>query len=81
MSNERAFHIMKPFMSIRAHISKRKHLSFTFDRLGKCNGKMSYDKKGAVTVKNNQMKLYHIPLRVYLCHQGDHWHVTSQLEQ
>ena len=45
-----------------------------------CNGKMMYDKKGAITAKNKRFHDDHTPLRVYECPntRHRHWHLTSQ---
>lgn len=45
-----------------------------------CRGKMVYDKKGAMTVKNSRFKREHVELRIYECQYADHWHVTSQVD-
>lgn len=45
---------------------------------GYCNGKVCYDKKGALTVKNNRFRQDHIVLRLYECWQCKHWHLTSR---
>lgn len=85
MSNKRWLAILfalsaLSFFHMREHINKRKQLKGQYySELKVCGGKMSYDKRGAVTVKNSTMKLYHKPLRVYPCHRGNHWHVTSQV--
>ncbi len=42
----------------------------------KCNGKVCYDKKGAMTAKNKRWEEDHIALRIYQC-EGSHWHLTS----
>lgn len=42
----------------------------------RCNGKVSYDKKGAITAKNRRWDEDHVALRVYQC-MGTHWHLTS----
>lgn len=68
------------FSHMREHINKRKRLGFSYEGNVRCGEKMAYDKKGAVTVKNSAMKLYHKELRVYQCNRGSHWHVTSQLD-
>lgn len=51
--------------------------------LQRCNGKVAYDKKGAVTVKNLRWKEARVELRIYECpfHRNfnRHWHVTSQV--
>jgi hypothetical protein len=44
----------------------------------RCRGKRKYDKKGAVTVKNDRMRRAHTPLRVYNCPDCHGWHVTSR---
>lgn len=48
-------------------------------------GKPCYDKKTAMTVKNNQWRKMHVKLRVYECHVLNawtpaHWHVTSRAD-
>lgn len=43
-----------------------------------CRKKIKYDKKGAITAKNNRMKEDHTALRVYPCDYCNGWHLTSQ---
>jgi hypothetical protein len=43
----------------------------------KCDGKICYDKKGAVTVKNLREREGAGPLRIY--QHGDHWHITHKV--
>ncbi len=43
-----------------------------------CNGKRSYDKKGATTAANHRMQQAHEELFIYACDLGDHWHLTKQ---
>lgn len=40
-----------------------------------CNGKVIYDKKGAITAKNKRWKDDRVKLRIYPCH--NHWHLTK----
>lgn len=42
-------------------------------------GKVMYDKKGAVTAKNFRLKKDHVKLRVYNCPVCNHWHLTKNL--
>lgn len=42
-----------------------------------CNGKMVYDKRGAITAKNRRWEEDHVPLRIYECPGNGHWHLTS----
>lgn len=49
-----------------------------YEKLDYCNGKPSYDKKGALTAKNKRMQQDHVKLRVYQCDKCDYWHLTSQ---
>lgn len=45
-----------------------------------CLGKVCYNKRDAQATKNWRYKKDHIELRIYECHLGDHWHLTSRLE-
>lgn len=42
-----------------------------------CNGKRSYDKRGAITAANLRYEQDRVKLRLYPC--GDHWHLTKQM--
>jgi hypothetical protein len=42
-----------------------------------CNGKVRYDKRGAVTAKNHRWEVAHIALRIYECPECRGWHLTS----
>jgi len=44
----------------------------------RCQGKVKYDKKGAVTARNLRMKQARIYLRIYPCHLCNGWHLTSE---
>jgi hypothetical protein len=44
-----------------------------------CMGKVIYDKKGALTVKNKRFEEDHVPLRIYPCPVCHGWHLTSQV--
>lgn len=46
-----------------------------------CSGKVSYDKRGALTAKNSRYKKYHIELRVYICPKCKMRHLTKQLRR
>lgn len=41
-----------------------------------CNGKVSYDKKTAVTAANRRFRESHTKLRVYNCPDCGKWHLT-----
>lgn len=43
-------------------------------------GKTCYNKASAMAAKNWRYKKDHVELRVYECHLGPHWHLTSRLE-
>ena len=43
-----------------------------------CQGKKSYDKKGAITVRNFLWDKEHIELREYPCPICHLWHITSR---
>jgi DNA-directed RNA polymerase subunit RPC12/RpoP len=45
----------------------------------RCKGKMMYDKKTALTAKNQRYKESHMKLREYHCPDCNHWHLTSRL--
>lgn len=40
-------------------------------------GKIIYDKKGALTLKNLTEKLHNIKMEVYECKKCGYWHLTS----
>lgn len=42
-----------------------------------CNGKVGYDKKGAMTAKNKRWGDDHVKLRIYNCNMCNRWHLTS----
>ena len=42
-----------------------------------CNGKVVYDKRGALTAKNRRWNEGHVKLRIYECPNNNHWHLTS----
>lgn len=42
----------------------------------RCNGKVIYDKKGAVSAKNRRYNEDHVALRIYECPGNRHWHLT-----
>lgn len=44
------------------------------------SGKNCYNKKDAQTAKNHRYRVDKVELRIYQCHLGDHWHLTSRLE-
>lgn len=44
-----------------------------------CNGKATYDKKGATTAKNKRWKEERLELRIYPCPDCNMWHLTKQL--
>jgi len=44
-----------------------------------CNGKMCYDKRGALTVKNEIRKERGIELRAYQCPDCNGWHLSKSL--
>ncbi len=44
-----------------------------------CNGKRTYDKKGAQTAQNARYKQDHIELRIYPCPDCHGWHLTKQV--
>jgi len=44
-----------------------------------CDGKICYDKRGAVTASNKRMEDDHMKLRIYHCPWCDQWHLTKQL--
>lgn len=44
-----------------------------------CNGKVIYDKRGAVTAKNRRYKEDRVQLRVYECPWCKGWHLTSRI--
>jgi len=50
-----------------------------FDTPEKCRGKTIFDKKGALTSKNDRYKKDHVKLRVYQCPDCNHWHLSSRL--
>ena len=50
-----------------------------FDTPEKCRGKTIFDKKGALTSKNDRYKKDHVRLRVYQCPDCNHWHLSSRL--
>lgn len=66
---------------MRRHLSnhRKKDLQAYLPEPSYCNGKRSYDKKGAVTVKNDRYRKERVELRVYECDVGTHWHVTSHV--
>lgn len=41
------------------------------------SGKVKYDKKGAITLKNLTMELHHIPMREYQCPDCNSWHLAT----
>lgn len=41
------------------------------------SGKVSYDKKGAVSARNKRWHEDHIELRVYQCPDCNWWHLTK----
>lgn len=45
-----------------------------------CFGKMSYTKRGALSVCKKRYKESHVKLRIYECDKEDHWHLTHQLK-
>lgn len=42
-----------------------------------CQGKVIYDKRGAITAANLRRKESGIDLRAYQCPMDDHWHLTK----
>lgn len=42
-------------------------------------GKVIYDKKGAVSAKNSRWKRDHVKLRIYHCPTCNKWHLTKKL--
>ena len=41
------------------------------------SGKIMYDKKGAMTLKNTSMKRHHIKMSIYNCPFCNKWHLAT----
>ena len=41
-------------------------------------GKNTYDKRGAETVRNKRWREDRVKLRIYFCHNCNGWHVTKK---
>lgn len=55
---------------------KMKQYKF-FGEAKKCNGKASYDKKGALTASNSRKRFDHVELRIYPCPDCNMWHLAN----
>lgn len=62
-------------------MSRHKNMRFKDIRMPVkyCMGKVKYDKKGAMTVKNKRWDEDHVHLRIYPCPVCHGWHLTSQV--
>lgn len=46
--------------------------------MGRCeSGKIKYDKRGALTLKNSIMEKQHIEMKEYQCKICNYWHLTT----